>query len=86
MIQFTKTNILKIQFYIQFNKTQQRYFNIFKATRPDQSIPFDSITRKIKETEGISIISEYAGDYTEMINSSREKIKTKDVEKTSSGE
>ena len=57
-----------------------------EATRPDQSIPFDSITRKIKETEGISTISEYAGDYTEMINSSREKIKTKDVEKTSSGE
>jgi len=46
-----------------------------EATRPDQSIPFDSITRRIKETESISTISEYAGDYTAMINESVDKIK-----------
>ena len=53
-----------------------------EATRPDQSIPFDSITRKIKETEGISTISEYAGDYTSMINSTMDKKKAQEAEKS----
>ena len=53
-----------------------------EATRPDQSIPFDSISRKIKETESISTISEYAGDYTAMINSSVSKMRAQETERS----
>lgn len=53
-----------------------------EATRPDQSIPFDSISRKVKDSEGISTISEYAGDYTAMINSSVDKMRMQETVKT----
>ena len=56
-----------------------------EATRPDQSIPFDSISRKVKETESISTISEYAGDYTAMINSSITKMKENNITTLNTG-
>ena len=55
-----------------------------EATRPDLSVTFDSISKRVRETENVSSISEFAGNYKDLINDSIQKMKINDSEKTES--
>ena len=41
-----------------------------EATRPDQSVSFEAISKRVRETENVSSISDFAGEYKSMLNNS----------------
>ena len=46
-----------------------------EATRPDLSVSFEAISKRVRETENVSSISDFAGEYKSMLNNNIPKTR-----------